>query len=186
MNLKNFAKASILASALIFSVESQASFLVEPHVSFNLYSSGKEGGVDYSYNGTQYGLKLGYQQLGLMFGMDYKKSAFDLKTEGNGNNTKVAMKRDELGVFAGYEFPILVRAWGGYYFHNKMKGDSQGYEYSGNTKELGVGFTGLPFLSMNFIYRMVELDEAKTNGTATKIDTSIKEYVVGVSLPLNF
>lgn len=164
---------------------SKASLLIEPHLSYNIHATGETNNVDTSYNGPQYGLKLGYQNLGLMLGMDYRKSSFETKFESGNTSTRQKMKRDELGAFVGYEFPILVRAWVGYYFHNKTKFDGGiGAEYKGNTTELGVGITTLPFLSVNFMYRMVKLDELSVTSSTFPAKNDAKEFVVGVSLPL--
>ena len=50
-----------------------ASLLVEPHLGYNLGSSGDGE----SYNGGQFGMRLGYQQLGLMAGLDFTRSNYD-------------------------------------------------------------------------------------------------------------
>ena len=156
-----------------------AALLVEPHLAYNLGSSGDGE----SYSGGQFGMRLGYQQLGLMAGLDFTRSNFDQKTSSASNATTNKMERNEFGVFVGYEFPILIRAWGAYYFSNKTEVTNSNGEFSGNTKELGVGFTALPFLSLNFMYRMIDLDKYKFNGVEYNADASTQEYVVGVSLP---
>lgn len=158
-----------------------AALLLEPHLGFNLGSTGDGE----SYNGAQYGMRLGYQQLGFMAGLDFTRSAFDQEMTYNGVTADQKMERNEWGVFAGYNFPILVRAWAAYYFANTTKNTSASTEYTGSTTELGVGFTALPFLSVNLMYRMINLDEFKaSNGAKSAQDTSTQEYVIGVSLPL--
>ncbi len=178
--------APIFALVLTINTAS-ASFLLEPHVAYNLSGSG-DGDIssvnhEYSYNGPQFGARFGYQGLGLMTGFDYTRSSFDLKDKASGVETTRSLDRNEFGFFVGYEFPILLRAWGTYYFVNSAE-DSAGSKYSGNTKELGVGFTALPLLSVNLMYRLVSLDEV--NSSAIGSDINISEIVIGVSLPLNF
>ena len=157
-----------------------ASLLVEPHLGYNLGSSGDGE----SYNGGQFGMRLGYQQLGLMAGLDFTRSNFDQKSSGASGAATYKMERNEWGVFVGYNFPILLRAWGAYYFSNKTEITNANVELSGNTKELGLGFTALPFLSLNFMYRMIDLDKSKYNGVERNADASAQEYVVSISLPL--
>ncbi len=187
---KNLKITGLLMGVLLMTQTASASLLVEPHIAYNLSASGDGTPTvlkyDYSYNGVQYGARLGYQQLGFMTGLDYTRSSFDLKEETGGVSIKNSVDRNEWGIFVGYDFPILVRAWGTYYFSNKTE-KPNGDIFSGNTKELGVGFTGLPFLSINVMYRMVTFEEYKSGSTTTnyKKDININEFVLGVSLPLN-
>jgi hypothetical protein len=60
-------------------------------------------------------------------------------------------------------------------------------ELSGNTTTLGVGFTGLPFVSLNLELRMISLDKFKDVSTGLEYtrDYSANEVVLGVSLPLD-
>lgn len=189
-SIKKYSLAGIFF-ALLFTVSTaHASLLIEPHLAYNIHASGDAtlGGVnhDYDYNGAQYGMRVGYQQLGFMGGLDYTRSSFDLDDETAAGTSSVNYDRNEWGVFVGYDFPILVRAWGAYYWSNKSERDN-GNQLKGNTKELGVGMTALPFLSLNLMYRMVTYDEQKVGSTTSNLseDINISEFVVGVSLPLN-
>jgi hypothetical protein len=155
----------------------QASFLIEPHIGYNI--SGGEGsysGTKYEYSGAQYGARLGGQFLGVMGGFAYNHSAFDLKktTLSSLSTSTAARTQNEMGVFAGYSAPILVRAWVGYYFSTKSTLDSNTSTYDkGTTTEFGVGFTPIPFFSLNAEYRMVSFDSGYKP----------TEIVLGISLP---
>lgn len=178
---KKFKFTGLILGLLLMVNTASASLLLEPHLGYNLTATGDGE----SYNGAQYGMRVGYQQLGLMAGLDFTRSAYD--REVTVNNAKVTndFERNEWGVFVGYNFPILVRAWAGYYFSNNTKNTDSNYELTGNTTELGVGFTALPFLSVNLVYRMINLDEQELgNGTKSSIDQSNQEFLVGISLPL--
>jgi hypothetical protein len=174
----------------IFSVtNANASFLIEPHLGYNV-----SGGVaawntvKYDYTSPQYGARLGVQFLGLMGGLDYTHSSFTL------NATNVLLQKssadytqNELGLFVGYNAPILVRAWVGYYFSNKMTSvaNTNNY-YKGKTTELGVGFTPLPLISVNLMYRMLSFDTYHSAADSTLSPTySPSEIVLGVSVPFN-
>lgn len=173
----------ILGLALMFNTAS-ASLLIEPHLAYNLSGSGSGwNNHEYDYNGPQFGARLGYQGLGLMTGLDYTRSSYDQKDKSLGVTVTESMTRNELGIFVGYNFPIMLRAWGTYYFTNTSE-NAAGAEYSGNTKELGVGFTALPLLSINLMYRMVTFDEV--NSISLNDDINISEISLGVSLPLTF
>lgn len=186
MKLISFKTVALALSIVVLPV-AKASLLIEPHVGFNVSGSGTNDGADDSYNGGQLGLKLGYQTMGFMLGLDYTKSSFELESKDNSGTTKTDMSRNEIGVFAGYDFPVLARVWAGYYFSNTTKIDNTSDELTGNTKELGVGFKMLPLVltsvNLNFIYRMVDLDEYNSGGVKSKVDLSYKEFVVGISLP---
>lgn len=185
-NLKGFLFAfGFSVFFLAFSTSAQASFLIEPYLGYNLTASGDAGGTDYSYHGPQYGLRTGLQFLGLMGGLAVNKSNYDMEAEKGSTKTTSTINRTEVGVFAGYDLPILFRVWGAYYFSSKGKVNGGG-EYKGNTKELGLGFTALPFLSLNAAYRMAKFDEyEKTGASALTNDIDTNEVVFSVSLPLN-
>ena len=187
--MKSFKLLSLAALSLILSLAAapvKAALLIEPHLAYNVTASGDatltSTTYEYSYSGPQVGARLGYQMLGLMAGMDYTRSSYDFKSEYSNTSSKESFGRNEIGVFVGYNLPILLRFWGTYYFSNNSKNSAGTVKYSGNTKELGVGFTALPFLSLNLMYRMVTFD--KSNGAALASDINLNEIVFGVSLPL--
>ena len=188
--LNKFKITGLILGLLLIANTASAAFLIEPHLSYNLSGSGDNGlsgasKIDFDYNGPQYGLRMGYQTLGLMAGLDFTRSNYDMDNKTVAGTTVTKMERNEWGLFVGYDFPILVRAWGAYYFSNTAKNKTNGSVLTGSTKELGVGFTGLPFLSLNLMYRMVDHDEFESaSGVKSSIDYSNHEFVVGVSLPL--
>lgn len=178
---KKFKITGLILGLLLTVSSASASLLIEPHLGYNLGTSGDGE----SYSGGQFGMRLGYQQLGLMAGLDFTRSNFDQDATVNGAKVNNEYERNEFGLFVGYNFPIFIRAWGAYYFGNTTKNTKDNSELTGNTKELGVGFTALPFLSLNFMYRMIDLNEYETaSGVKTSVDGSNQEFVVGVSLPI--
>ena len=184
MNKKFKLAGLFLALALMVNTAS-ADLLIEPHIAYNVSGSG-DGYVgnithDYKYNGAQLGARLGFQTLGFMTGLDYTRSSYDMEDTSASTTITRPHDKNELGLFIGYNFPILLRAWGTYYFTNTSKNDND-EKYSGNTKELGVGFTALPFLSINLMYRMIKFDEI--NSKSFNGDIDINEIAIGVSLPL--
>ncbi|MBP9682544.1 MAG: hypothetical protein KBD76_14145 [Bacteriovorax sp.] len=194
-------KNTLMALGIMFlgalpSFQAKASILIEPHLGYNMIGGGTTAGTKYSYNGPQYGMKLGAQYLGLMAGVDYNLSSYTWKRETALATTNDKFDRNELGVFVGYNLPILLRVWGAYYFSHTAKDQeasgvsATGDKYKGNAKEIGLGFTGLPFLSLNLIYRSITIDEQSLASTAqttiTGGDVSNHEILLGVSLPLTF
>lgn len=185
-------KNSLLAVAVViaataFSGAAQASLLIEPHVGYILGGNADYNNADVSYNGPDYGARLGGQWLGVMAGLDYSHSTFTTEIKSSLVNGKLDKKRDMVGVFAGYNFPILLRAWATYYFSTKTTNTqtnalgTNGNYTKGNATELGIGFTGLPFLSINLSYRMSTQDENQSGALNPELET--KEIVLGVSAP---
>ena len=60
-------------------------------------------------------------------------------------------------IFVGYELPIMLRAWATYFFDSNWDFDG-GEKTEFTTIALGVGFTGLPFVSLNAEYRLNTFD----------------------------
>lgn len=171
----------IVAITALTSFSAKASLLIEPHLGFNIHGNADYGTETTKYNGAQYGARLGFQQLGLMAGLDFTHSAFTYKTTSPGvAEVSQDQKRDQIGIFAGYNFPILLRAWVGYYFSDKTTASDNTFS-KGSGTELGLGFTGLPFLSINLQYRMSTYDESQAGAINPEFDT--KEIVLGISAP---
>ncbi|MDC0980423.1 hypothetical protein OAQ84_01670, partial [Bdellovibrionales bacterium] len=85
----------------------------------------------------------------------------------------------DLGVFAMFEFPILLRVWANYVF-DATAAVSGISDTTGTALKLGVGYTGLPFVSLNF--EIVKRNYTE-RGSST-IDLTSDTYFVSVGLPL--
>lgn len=189
---------ALLTTATLSSMNANASLLIEPHLGYNVYSSTSMGTDTIDYNGAQYGARLGLQSLGFMGGLDYTHSSYTATTKpASGTSDKDERKRDELGVFVGYKFPVLVRAWIGYNFLAKesqtalgpTSGNVVGDYYKGHSTEIGVGFTGIPFLSLNLSYKMLSYDQHfdPKKGATSALNPKFepKEIILGISIPIN-
>lgn len=197
--MSSYKNVLIALGILVVTTTAQASFLIEPHLGYNVsggqsdYTSG--GTVaKISYSGPQYGARLGMQFLGVMGGFDYTHSTYTLKTTAIGLTSQGKQKQDDLGVFVGYNAPMLIRAWIGYYFSTKATATETNADYTsgdwskGTTTEIGVGFTPMPLVSLNISYRMTTLKTYQNVGGATlNYNPSVKptEIVVGVSVPFH-
>ncbi len=186
----NYLKNSLIAIgavaiAILTSISANASLLIEPHVGYIVSGSTTISSTDFKYSGPQYGARLGYQMLGVMGGLAYAHSTYSLKETTSGATTSNDNKRDELGVFVGYNAPIMLRAWVGYYFSSKATETASSDWESGSTTEIGLGFTPLPLISINLAYRMLSYDKQSVSGTESTISPKYdpKEIVLGVSLP---
>ena len=187
-----------LLLVLLLSTQSNAGVLIEPFLGYGLGSgevSQTSPSIDTKSDGMQFGARLGYQYLGLMGGLEYRKTSGSYKYDGPATNQVDAdVSGTEIGAFIGYNLPILMRAYVGYSFSSTWELDKNswrggnGDELSGNTTTFGVGFTGLPFVSLNLEYRMISFDkfiDSSNNSAESTVDESVNEIVLGVSIPFD-
>ncbi|MCP4913612.1 MAG: outer membrane beta-barrel protein [Oligoflexia bacterium] len=189
---------------------------VEPYLGYGMTKLEQElQGASYKVAGTneekgsfiEFGGRLGYSMLGLSLGLDYNftPSAYSLDRELPLPEVTEAYDytSSNFGVFVGYELPIMFRFYGSYYLSSNLKIDSDTYtgdgqdntgdEFKGKGYNLGVGFTGLPFVSINLEYRSISYDERKNvsggntinypSGNDSEVDANT--LLLSVSVPLD-
>lgn len=197
MKIRNF-----LFVILLFVTNSAfAGFLIEPYLGYSLNGKGDVSALstNYSseYSSLTYGGRIGYSYLGLMAGIDYSLQNPELESSASGTTYKDEIKKNQLGLFVGYKFPIMLRAWATYFLNAEFKGtQSSGTHFienidkfeDGSGYALGVGYTGLPFLSINLEYRAIEYDKWKSDGadvTSVTEKMNLNEILLSLSVPLN-
>ncbi len=187
-------KIFITISLFLFSFLSNAGILIEPQLGYifsskstsgtlNLTAANATGTLDSNYKakGLDYGARLGYQFFGLMSGVTYSKTSMKIDEVSSGSDT---YKLTNMGLFLGYDAPILVRVWGAYLL--SAKGNLGDAGVKGKGTEFGLGYKGLPFLSLNFIYRTYDFTEVTSSGyTFSTSGFKPKEMELAVSLPFN-
>jgi Outer membrane protein beta-barrel domain len=178
-----FAQLFILILAFLIINPARAGLLVEPVLGYSFATM--EGNENLDLNGTSYGGRLGYQNLGFQLGLDYLSSGLSV----DDNDYKSDFNTTEFAGFVGFEFPILLRVYAGYIFQATGETDltiasiKNTLEYDqGSGTKLGVGFTGLPFVDINFEYRKGKLSNGKW-GALEVDDLDYSTYMVGISLP---
>jgi hypothetical protein len=169
----------VLALGLGFTSTSHADLMVEPYIGYEM-GSGSIGSTDFKMTGTDLGLRLGYHSP-VMFWVaaDYMMGTGTVDPDGAGSNFDA--KRSVLSAVVGVDLPILLRAWIGYGFTNDSKTDTD--TLKGTSTKLGVGFTALPFVSLNL---EVISDKWDDSSAGTDPDAKNTSYLLSVSLPLNF
>jgi hypothetical protein len=193
--MKHLLLGAVAAVLTLTTTVSHAGLLVEPVIGYNLGTSLDTelplglGKKDYKGSGVGYGGRLGFQKLGLQLGVDYFKSSLSMTSDDFDGNVDM----DEWAGFVGYEFPILIRVYAGYIFSATGDGRMQGLSGLANAKlkledgtgyKLGVGFTGLPFVDINFEIRRGTFTDAKI-GSVGIDDVDYQTYMIGASLPFN-
>lgn len=190
-------KKIILLLALLTLGVSHAGILLEPSVGFIISGNVQDDETgaahdEYDYNSPTFAARIGFQMLGFMGGLEYNIASPSWDDQVTTTTVDVDFKQSNMGVFVGYNFPIMIRVWGAYYISSTAEvdsGASKGSEYKGSGQALGVGFTALPFVSLNLEYRMIAYDEFTNAVTAvtTKYNSqqgpNAKEIILSVSLP---
>jgi hypothetical protein len=172
-----------------------AGILLEPYLGYVVSGKVESGNENNrSYTVPTLGARVGYQMLGFMAGFEYNMLSPSWEDDQPPlTAADLDMKHTNMGLFVGFNFPVMLRVWGTMFFKSEAEIDSLagsiGDTYSGSGKGLGVGFTGLPFLSINLEYKMFTYDEHEdvSTGVVTKYTSNgeleVKEIVLSVSLP---
>ena len=192
---------SIMAWLLAFSSLAKAGVLIEPYLGYEATKHSMTfttGNIEApgAITGTGYGLRLGYK-LPVMFwaALDAGMGTGKLKFDTTGTIADSDVSRNTLGLTAGIDLPILLRFWVGTGFSDQMqiKTSTTSDTFKGSHTKVGLGFTALPFLSINAEYIMRKYTDGSGDlvtaggGYAnylTKLEGST--VLISVSAPFNF
>ena len=190
-------KMIILIFIVIFSGTLSASVLIEPHLSYAIVGDGDYNGSDNSYSGLTYGGRLGLKFQGFMVGGDYSTSSLSYSEKSTSASRDIKYDRNQMGAFIGYRFPLFLRIWYTYYLEDKLtfKTDVSGWCTTGDYQkgtgdELGLGFTSLRYVSINFLYRHSSYNKySSASAAAGEHDLNpihkTTEYALGISIPIS-
>lgn len=189
-----------LAIALPSALKSQ--YFLEPYVGVALFGDGDatyRTAHDFSYYSLLYGGRVGYRYWGLDVGIDYAWASFDLEGRGRqGGSSKDKFSRQDWALLVGYRFPIFLSIWAKWIAQSNLEASGplleggiydHGDSFEGSGHVLGVGWTGLPWLSLNLEYRAVEYDEYTRFGSAVsnyRNTLDLTDFLFSISLPLEF
>ncbi len=148
----------------------KAGVLLEPFVGYGFMT----GQSSLSADGPLFGGRLGYKQMGLFGALEYSK--VDLSGDITIGPLEVSYGFDGylMTALAGYEFPTLLRVWGGYVFTGEADGAS-GFA-------VGVGFkpfpTPIPMMDLyiNGEFKLVSVDA---------LSDDLKIFAITVSIPFD-
>jgi len=173
-------KRILFIAILFFGFSANAGVYVDPYLSYVMSGSYERGTTDEDVSGMFLGARIGYGMLGLAFGVEYMISDGEVDMAGTND-----LSHGSLGVFAAYELPILLRVYGTYFFDDSVEYDSgtSTSDFTGTGLKLGVGYTGLPFVSINFEHYVATYDEADGNALTNDVDYTVT--MIGVSIPLS-
>ena len=184
--MKNFLLLFSL-TLFAFSSPAQAGFLLEPYMGMHLNSSYTDNDCasdcSKSISGIAIGGRAGFQNLGFMFGVSGKRVSYDVEDATSGD-----LATTTIGVFPGYDFPILLRVWGEYILSGTGAWDDSSSNQELNVASgttLGVGYKIFPFISLNLEVGSIKFDETTYDGGSNEIDTDFNTYMLGISVPLS-
>ena len=180
----------VVLLSLAIPTYANAGLLIEPYFGYILSGDGEIDGSSDSYSGTNIGARLGYTFLGLMGGLEYSLGSHELDTSGG-----LSMDTTDMSLFVGYELPILLRAWLSYSISSdgtlEYSGSSSDTELSGGGYTLGIGYTGFPFISLNFEMFNRVYDDCSFTGVSNCKETilnnkdfTVDGYALSISVPL--
>lgn len=178
--MKKFILALVAMSVF---TTAQAAFLIEPYVGYNFNSELEANNCSSNctddVSGTSIGARIGWQSLGLQLGGSVKLS--QLEIDGDDASGK------SLGVFVGYELPILFRVWAEYTLSSTLEDDDSGVELTdGSGFTIGGGYTGLPFVAINLEFSKVNYEKFEAGSVSGSLDADLNTMLLSVSLPLTF
>ncbi len=174
----------VLALFLGFAGTAHAGIMIEPYL-------GYEMGSHTDINPTaktelvNMGARLAWKSpVMLWLGLDYNLGVSGkYKVDGGSSYDS---KHNTLYAVAGVDLPILLRGWVGYGVSDEITVDTASTKIKGKPVKIGVGFTGLPFISLNFEYIMENLDKIESNAGTNNSPGKMDSYMLSVSLPLVF
>lgn len=176
--MRNLSLLSVLA-AFLFVNTAQAGLLIDPYVGTGKTKTaldavgGSASKSDSEDNTSIMGARLGYSFLLLSAGIDYQKATF------NGD------QMTNTSLFVGVDLPILLRGWAEYFIGSTSDDSttSDNYKFK-NGYGIGIGFTGLPFVSINLEIQNINYTWA--GSSASGYDWATAATLLSVSLPLDF
>ncbi|MEX0799490.1 MAG: hypothetical protein WD025_08590 [Bacteriovoracaceae bacterium] len=165
-----------------FVVNARAGILIEPYVGMVMNGEIDNGTDVEDYSGQSYGARLAWQQMGLFAGLDYRLSSKEFSF----GSSDYEVSENLYAAVIGYEFPIMLRVWGEFILGGEgevSKDTDFTYEKPSGTI-LGLGYTGLPFVSLNF--EMANYKYSEADGESLNDDAKFSHYLLSVSLPFSF
>jgi len=163
--MRNLSLVCLLTAFITTSAS--AGFLIDPYIGAGQFKSTADlSSLEQSESISATGARVGYSFLLFSAGVDYQMASVD------GSDTT------NTSVFVGVDMPILVRAWAEVFVSSDTEGD---LDFKDGTS-IGLGFTGLPFVSLNVELQNINY-EAELLGTKYEVKTAAT--VFSISLPLD-
>ena len=96
----------LLITMLVFTIgQANAAFMLEPYAGTYVSTEDEDGNA---VTGLNYGARVGFQNIGLMLGLDYQLATPSVA------DSDYEYSMSNYGLFVGYSFPIMLRIWATY------------------------------------------------------------------------
>ncbi|GIL17869.1 MAG: hypothetical protein BroJett040_16200 [Oligoflexia bacterium] len=180
--MNKFLSTLVVMLGLVISTQAQAAFHIDPFLG---YETGKfkSATSESDLSGTGFGARIGYSILGFSMGGEYYGAS--LKAKGTNGAADTDLTDTDMGVFVGYQFPVLVRAYLTYYASSSAKITGAEFTGSGGTK-IGIGYSGLPFVTINLESIARKYNKVKPDGFPSVDSTNESNTtVLSISVPFN-
>lgn len=169
---------SLILTGFLFSTHAFSGLHLEPYIGAGKnvtdisFAQAALSDQDDDVSTSHVGARVGYSFLLLSAGIDYEMAS---SSDVSANN---------LAVFVGVDMPILLRAYGKYYLSSNIDNDNVDVDFEfKDGYALGVGFTGLPFVSINVEVQSINYEFDGSGGAVTG-DASSNVTLLSVSLPI--
>ncbi len=172
----------LLIAFMLLPVISHAGILIEPYAGYTsltssgtLEISGTEGEIEEStLDGMVYGGRLGVGISNFGIGVDYSQAPQDSGSD-----------LTNIGAFGMVSF-LNLRFWGTYIFSSEIgveiDTNNETGTFKGNGVKVGLGWSIVPFVSLNAEYMMINNSKEDLN-TITAVDQDLKGFLVSLSFP---
>ena len=191
---------ALIALSLFTATTAKAGILIEPYAGYATGSSETKigaglGGTTYKHDtsGLGFGARLGYTLPLVWFALDYSMANGAKSKAKSTGATDADVDSTTLAAVVGVKVPFF-RAWAGYSpMHSaNVKGNGVETKFDGTLLKVGAGFTGLPFVSINLEYRMMEFKKYSQSGTSADLSSSGlyesakgSDFLLSVSVPFD-
>lgn len=169
-----------LGMTLLTGLSANAGLMLEPYFSYKMSGSASFSSGS-SITGNELGVRVGYDFLGFGVGID---TTLNGKYAYSNSGVTMDSTPKNLGVFASYTFPILVRGYFSYLVNAKESIPNA--EYTGTGTKIGVQFTGLPFVAIGLETVSLSYKDRSAAGITTSVSDTATHTNLALSMPFSF
>lgn len=169
---------TVFGITLLTGLSANAGLLLEPYFSYKMSGSASFA-PGASITGNELGARVGYDFLGFAVGVD---STLSGKYSYSSGLTAGSTPKN-IGLFASFTFPILVRGY--FTYIANAKESISGGEYSGTGTKIGVQFTGLPFVAIGLETVSLSYKDLSAAGVTTSVSETGTHTNLALSMPFS-
>jgi hypothetical protein len=175
-------RALIILSFLGLSATAHAGLFIEPYVGYEFGSVSElnSSSTSHSLSGPAYGARLGYMSMiGFGLGAEYMGTSLAVSS----TNPSESASGSDIGAFVSFNFPVFLKVYATYFVSSTASvSNVSGGSYSGSGYKIGVGWTSLPFININF--EVIGRDYGKQGGSSLTSDVKENDFCLNISLPI--